>query len=96
MQNLSMDIHLPEALKTLRQVWYAYAEGLLPEMTGTDADDEVLEKIDDTLPEGWTVSIMPDGTVLAGHPVWLKNDMTVVVCHIDRQGQSAVFQRSMQ
>lgn len=96
MQNLSMDIHLPEAIQTLRQVWYAYAEGLLPEMTGTDADDEVLEKIDDSLPEGWTVSIMPDGTVLGGHPVWAESDMTVIVCHIDRQGQSVVFQRALQ
>jgi hypothetical protein len=95
MQNLLEAIHLEDAICALRDIWYAYAEGFLPEMTGTDADEGILEQIDDTLPAGWTASIMPDGTVLAGHPVWADDNMKVIVCHINREGRQDVFERSL-
>ncbi|QQE79365.1 hypothetical protein [Alicyclobacillus sp. SO9] len=95
MQNLMGEIHLQEAAGVMRDIWYAYAEGFLPKMTGTAADDSILEQIDDTLPRGWTASIMPDGTVLAGHPVWANNDMKLIVCHINREGQQVVFERPL-
>lgn len=96
MQNLLGEIHLEEAISAIRDIWYAYAEGFLPEMTGTDADEGFLEQIDNTLPAGWTASIMPDGTVLAGHPVWANEDMSVIVCHIDREGRQSVFERPLE
>jgi hypothetical protein len=86
---------LPETMAMLRQIWYAYAEGYIPPVTGTELDDTFLEELETKLPPGWTLSITPRGDVLAGRPVMMDGTMTLVVCHIQRCGNQCILQRPL-
>ncbi|WP_067929513.1 MULTISPECIES: hypothetical protein [Alicyclobacillus] len=88
-------LEVSEALETLRQIWYSYAEGYIPPVTGTELDDAQLEELEAKLPTGWTLSIMPRGDILAGRPILIDGQMHLVICHVERDGRPSILQRPL-
>lgn len=83
---------LQEVHKAVQDIWYSYAEGYLPRVTGTSADDELYRMMDVRMPKGWTVSIQPSGTVYASSPFFVKKSMGVLVVEKRVDGYQRTFQ----
>ncbi|MFD1675158.1 hypothetical protein [Alicyclobacillus fodiniaquatilis] len=85
-------VHLEKVEQAVRDIWYSYAEGFLPQLTGTAADDVLYQHIDARMPSGWTASIQPSGTVYASRPILVKKSMGVLVFEKTADGQQRMFQ----
>ncbi|GEO26071.1 hypothetical protein AAC03nite_18560 [Alicyclobacillus acidoterrestris] len=94
MYKLTMNTaRLVEVAKVVQEIWYAYAEGWLPQLTGTAADDELYQQIDARMPRGWTASIQPSGSVYATRPVFAKKkSLGVLVVEKRASGEERMFE----
>lgn len=83
---------LEEVKNAVTRIWYSYAEGFLPLVTGSKNDDKLYEIVDSWMPSGWTVSVQSSGSVYASRPMLKKNSMTVLVIQKEADG----YQRTLE
>lgn len=81
-----------EVTAAVREIWYSYAEGFLPRITGTTEDDKLYQMIDKRMPRGWTASIQPSGAVYASTPIFSRKSLAVMIVEKRSDG----FQRQFE
>lgn len=74
------------------RIWYSYAEGFLPIVTGTTKDDELYDIVDRWMPGGWTASVQPSGSVYASRPMVKGSSMKVLVIQKEADGHQRTFE----
>jgi hypothetical protein len=82
---------LREVSEAVRDIWYSYAEGYLPNVTGTKEDDVLYHDIDERMPAGWTASIQPSGSVYASCPILSEKSLGVLVVEKRADGFQRMF-----
>ncbi|WAH41525.1 hypothetical protein NZD89_25350 [Alicyclobacillus fastidiosus] len=86
-------MRLREVSQAVCEIWYSYAEGFLPKLTGTAQDDKLYQLIDARMPRGWTASIQPSGSVYATCPVFVKRkSLGVLVVEKRSDGHQRIFE----
>lgn len=83
---------LQDVNHAVREIWYSYAEGLLPKVTGTTDDDRLYLLIDKRMPNGWTASIQPSGSVYASRPVFNRKSLVVMIVEKRADGFERTFE----
>ncbi|WAH36492.1 hypothetical protein [Alicyclobacillus dauci] len=91
-KSVTETVRLREVADAVREIWYSYAEGFLPAVTGTVEDDKLYQLIDERMPRGWTASILPSGTVYASRPIFARKFLGVIVIEKRADGNQRVFE----
>lgn len=85
--------HLKEVSDAVQRIWYSYAEGFLPKVTGTTADNDLYNIVDHWMPKGWTASVQPSGSVYVSKPILTRpSSMHVLVIEKRANGEQRMFE----